>query len=357
MDPYLAVSALDGGRHGEFVDQALQAIRDLPDSPKSTHLIRVLMGDPHTFERLTDPGFLTGLDAIRIAARMQEIDPSLDVRLLRQLQRGDGFADGDSWRASRVLEIVAAISDGKRIVTRLPALLRHPDARVRSKVALLLGNCNRNLRWLGERLLDADSRIRANAVQAAWGVDSREARDLFIAATRDADYRVVANGAVGLHRSGDLLSAWIIQDMAARTDSKSHCSAIWAMGETQDPRFVPALERILKEAKGSERRNALRAIVRIRARVTGLARLEPLRVGAVRSSREIEVRVRSAAAVEIADLRDTSFVINCGADIIEINSIDCDCGSYRLLIENLPKQDLTVAVYAECGMGQALCRY
>src|ERR1017187_4102344 len=78
-----ALRELRDGRNGEFVDHALKALRDLPDSPQSVQLLRMAVAEPRMLERLTDPGFLTVPDAIQIARRLQSMDATTDIRLLR----------------------------------------------------------------------------------------------------------------------------------------------------------------------------------------------------------------------------------------------------------------------------------
>ena len=63
----------DRNRH-EFLDEAIRALCDVPESPGAAHLLRLVMGDPHTLSRIADPGFLTADDAIQIARRMQVCD-------------------------------------------------------------------------------------------------------------------------------------------------------------------------------------------------------------------------------------------------------------------------------------------
>ena len=58
------------------------------------------------------------------------------------------------------------------------------------KVARMAGRLLRNLRWLEMRLSDPDPRVRANAVESLWGVNSPEARSLFLTAARDPHHRV-----------------------------------------------------------------------------------------------------------------------------------------------------------------------
>jgi len=53
----------------------------------------------------------------------------------------------------------------------LPLIVRltdHPDAKVRSKAALLVGRGKPELGWVRSQLAQQDARVRANAVEALW---------------------------------------------------------------------------------------------------------------------------------------------------------------------------------------------
>lgn len=53
------------------------------------------------------------------------------------------------------------------------------------------------------RLGESDPRVRANAIESLWGVDSPEARTLLSFATNDANNRVVGNALLGLYHLGN----------------------------------------------------------------------------------------------------------------------------------------------------------
>jgi hypothetical protein len=339
-----ALRELQDDRRGNFVDHALRALRELPESPESTHLLRLVMDDARILERIADPNFLSAADAIQLARRMQAVDPATEVRLLRLLQTGAGPATPDPWRATRILEILDAVSSGARIHTVLPALLRHSDPRVRSKAALLIGRVNQNLHWLEQRLADSDSRVRANAIESMWGVDSPEARELFLAAASDRHYRVAANAIVGLHRAGDLISARIVRAMARHADPQFRSAAAWAMGETGDPRFLPVLACTPDESQGAVRRNVLRATVRIRKRIAVLREQPPFRVTVHLSGHQLEAHVRRRG-ITLDQLPPTAFVVTNGNECVEMVSVQQRGRYYEIVLAEPPVPELRLAVY------------
>lgn len=349
-----ALRELRDGQRCEFLDDALRALRDLPESVESTHLLRLALADPRVLERIADPDFLNVSEAIRLVGRMQSVDPATEARFVRLLQSGGGTAAPDAWRATRILEILEAVSGGDRIHTILPALLRHDDARVRSKAALLFGRVHHNLHWLEQRLADRDPRVRANAVQSMWGADSPGARELFLTAAADGHYRVAANAIVGLHRAGDLISARIVQALAKHSDARFRSAAAWAMGETEDPRFLPILARTPDESSAAVRRNLLRATVRIRKRIETLRKLPPLRVVARLRGYQIDAQVRWKGT-ELENLPPTAFVVTRGEECVEMLAVQLRPRCYEISLATPPSPDLRLSVYGPGSTSTPVC--
>ena len=72
-------------------------------------------------------------------------------------------------------------------------LMRAPDQRLRSKTIILFCHARRNRQWTERQMSDEESRIRANAVEGPWGVNSPAARAVMKEAWQDVDHRVAAN--------------------------------------------------------------------------------------------------------------------------------------------------------------------
>lgn len=344
--------------------QAIAALRDLSDSHARNRWLRMLASDDEALVRFTHPSVLTLDDAIGMAAQMKAVDSAVAARFVRLLMpRGENTVR-DPWHASRILEIASAISAGTPVQALLPALLKHPDVRVRSKVALMLGRLNHNVQWLEKRLADRDPRVRANAVESLWGSDSRQARELFLMAAADEHQRVVANAAVGLYRAGELESARIVERMATLADSRFRASALWAMGESLDPRFLPSLAEIVAcRENGSVRQNAIRSTVRIRTRLNRLREQAPLRISAVGRQDRLEVWVRSADGRPVVGLPPTAFVVSDHLGALPIRSarntspLDSAVAErYEVRLEQTPCHKIRIAVYTEEWMGEAEVR-
>ncbi|MGC9969289.1 MAG: HEAT repeat domain-containing protein [Bryobacteraceae bacterium] len=109
-----------------------------------------------------DPSLLSLEDDVAIARVVMQREPLLDVKLARRitnskLRGGEGIDDAI---ALRILEVLAAIADGTRILPMLIQVLREPDPRLRSKAALLAGRTSKNVQWVEQALREPDARLR-----------------------------------------------------------------------------------------------------------------------------------------------------------------------------------------------------
>jgi HEAT repeat protein len=278
---------LDSNRE-EFTRAALALVKGSDYSAGHQYALTLLVTNNLIIDKLADPRATEVGEAVEIARRIQStVDSFLDIKLIRLLLPNNHTPAAVTEPAAllRVLEIIGAISDGSRIMTLLTQLLGHPDGRVRSKVALLVGRINHNLKWVEQRLSEPDARVRANAVESLWGLDSPEACQIFQQAIGDVDNRVAGNGALGLYRCGDPGAAEALWKMLAHDDARFRATAAWAMGETADPRFLPQLTLRIAESDVCVKQNVFRAIQKIRKRVKLAQDAGSLRVLVTRQER------------------------------------------------------------------------
>src|ERR1017187_8506678 len=173
---------------GRFANEVLRILRSVPESPASERLLKLIIGDDAVLAQCTDPCSLSLVEARELARRMRVLDPGIDLRFLKLLLPPSGPAIRDSWRATRLLEIVETVSDGTRTHSALAQLLWHSDSRISSKAALLIGRQNPDVRCLEQWMSTNDARVRANVIESLWGVASPEAVALFRGATKDSDH-------------------------------------------------------------------------------------------------------------------------------------------------------------------------
>jgi hypothetical protein len=161
----------------------------------------------------------------------------------------------------------------------------------------------------------ADSRVRANALEALWRVESEDCRRVFLDALDDPANRVVGNGIQGLYRLGLPSAIGSILTMIAHTDDGFRKTGIWLIGETGDLRFLPVLARLMKESTPALRPYVFRAFAKLKQKRSRLAALPALRLHALRGKsqtegfREIHIMPLSQAGHPITGLKATQLAL------------------------------------------------
>lgn len=229
---------------------------------------------------LCNPALATLDDDVVISRILMEKEPLQDVKLARRITSSlvNGKQRLDSAVTLRILEVLAAIADGSRILPMLIQVLREPDPRLRSKAALLVGRTTKSAQWVEQFLREPDGRVRANSVEALWGVETEAVRAVFRAAMNDPSNRVLANALLGLYRLGDASTISPLLRMAEHATPVFRATAAWAMGQTGDPRFLPSLALMVGETDSVARRNVFRAISRLNKAAASRAQAPALRV-------------------------------------------------------------------------------
>jgi HEAT repeats len=219
---------------------------------------------------------LSDMEALGIAQTAIQVEPMADVtiaRALTDLVQRDASVKFES--AARLIRILESISDGSRLSPILARLLTHPNPALRSKAVLMMGRNSKSVKWVRHRLADPDARTRANALEALWGVDTVEARDLLRRMVDDPNNRVAGNAIVGLHRLGDCAMIPRIYEMAGHSSAPFRSTAAWIMGTCGDLRFLEVLGGMLRDSSPMVRRRAFSALGGLRARGAAAARGAP----------------------------------------------------------------------------------
>jgi hypothetical protein len=258
---------LDEDRH-VFLRSAIPILRADMESHGAQYLIGIITANGLLLPALCDPQF-TREQALAMAQAASRMDPNAELALARFLAEeiSDTGAAPHAEDHARLMEILAAISDGSRVFPSLVRLLRHANPHIRSKAVLMIGRGNRSANWVRQRLGDADPRIRANAAEALWGVKTDEARQVLQSLVHDSNNRVAGNAIVGLYRLGDHSMIPEIAALARHDSALFRSTAAWVMGATGDPRFTEMLAGLLREPHGVVRKRAFAALGSIRAAV------------------------------------------------------------------------------------------
>jgi hypothetical protein len=249
-----------------FYRNSIDLLKNADESRGFQHLVVLLVSNGLLLRALCDPR-LSREQAMALGRAATRANPMADVEVSRALADSTTQPDGpvSLEAAPRLMEILAEISDGSRIAPSLMRLMRHSNPHIRSKAVLMIGRGNLGVRWVRGRLTEADPRIRANAIEALWRVNSPEAPMLLRYALTDSNNRVVGNALLGLYLLGDCSVIPEIVKMAGNESPLFRASAAWAMGETGDSRFAELLVKMLVESNTTVRKTAFAALVRIKA--------------------------------------------------------------------------------------------
>lgn len=263
------LKTLAGRDPAGFRENALAAIqnRDGADGAQDgrRYLAQLLVRSAGLVPWLADPAWCDTERAIAAAKALQEAGISLEVRLDSILEAHlQDYRGGPI--VNRVLDLYVALNWITHALPLRLDLTAHPDPRVRSKAAYVLARAKKDTTGVAKLLVGAEPRVQANAVEALWDAPGNDVMSVFTAAARSPHARVAANGLLGMYRRGALESVAELFRMARNDDEGRRASAIWAIGQTKDPRFLPFLARRFDEAEGKEKQRIVKALSSIRRR-------------------------------------------------------------------------------------------
>ena len=262
-----------------FCLAATHVLRSQSESRGSQYLLTTLLRANLLAKVMCDPA-LTQSEAVALARNAANCCDLLDVILVEYLHEAiarSGHNPQDP-ELQRPMELLCEISDGARIRPSLIAMSRMPNPYLQSKGKQMIRRANKSVRWVQGRLAAADSRMRANAVEGLWGVDSAMAREMLHKAASDANNRVAGNAMLGLYRMGDTSVIPLLLKMAEHPRRWSRATAAWAMGMTENPRFTRALARLVTEPIVVVRARAFKALGQIRQATAAANQAEPWQV-------------------------------------------------------------------------------
>jgi HEAT repeat protein len=249
-----------------FYTRAIETLKQTDDPEIIEPIVKLLSANGLLLEAVCDRA-LSREQAHALARIAFRLDARADCHLARSL--ADSQTNEDAVSVSdvpRLLEVLCEEGDPARMMTSMLRLLRHSDPHVRTRAAKVVGRGSKSPKWVRQRLMDADPRMRANAVESLWSVDTAAARGLLRFAAREGGHnRVVANALLGLYYLGETPALAALATMATSECAMARSSAAWAMGETGDVRFQQALRRMLNDVDVVARKSAFRALARLNA--------------------------------------------------------------------------------------------
>lgn len=294
--------------------------------------VGLLVGSPCLFGALCNPA-LTCEEGIMLARTALQADGAADVVLAKRLVEDASSSRLSSSTASRLMEILDKISNGRRLMPFLLRLMRLSDPQIRSKAALMIGRGNFSVQWLRKVLGDPDPRIRASGIESLWGhdarkvLDVREVCDMLRSAAKDVNNRIAANALLALYGMGESWSIPELVKMSANEAPMFRASAAWVMGETGDRRFAETLLHMMSDANAIVRKRTFSALGRIRKATAQAhsgrewrvcARLLP----AIDGKRQIAFETRPKEGSALPELVATQFRLTEGKRVVDCYQVE-----------------------------------
>src|SRR5262249_54311572 len=151
-----------------------------------------LMECPEFLLQLVSPDQFSEKQFHKVCRDLKQIDDFFDLRLARLVPgRHNDEYQLQPRVVVRLLDVLHAISSGPRLVQMLGHLTHHPDERIASKAAMLMGHRIRSENWVRNHVQSSNSRVRANVVEGLWGVNNVFARKCLRDSLSDSNNRVV----------------------------------------------------------------------------------------------------------------------------------------------------------------------
>jgi hypothetical protein len=249
-----------------FCVAGIRVLASVKPSAGARFLVYLLSKKKLLSAGLLDEGTCSLKEAVAAAKTIDDLgthlQPALEIALSRALQvraTKEGARE-----VMRILEVLEAIPSQNSWPAFQNELMTHPDAGVRSKATLVIGRALKNGAWLSRRMMDKDPRVQANAIEALWTMDAADSRAALTAALRSPNNRVAANAALGLYRASDMKAVKAMLDMVRHPDPMFRVSGLWAIAQTEDPRFIPFLREQFNSSTGKIKLAVTRSLARIR---------------------------------------------------------------------------------------------
>ncbi|MGA2601208.1 MAG: HEAT repeat domain-containing protein [Bryobacteraceae bacterium] len=300
------------------------------------YLVNLLFKYAGMFEYLIDPARCNPEQACSLAKTVVGLGVPLDTALESALSNSVRDAAAGA-RLVRVLELLSTLSLGKHIVRYQEQLIVHADLNVRAKTAFEVGKFSKSPSWVTRMLMNGDPKVQASAVEALWGFGDENVKPVLLIAARSPYPGVAANGLLGLYRRGALDSIPQLLRMAVHPEDAHRAEAIWAIGETGDPRFLPYLTREYAKAEPKEKQRFIRALSRIRKQIPTPSETVEVRTAVLEARRMEDSSRRMVVALwsnggDISSLTPTQFGMWENEELVTDYSARCIASPPKLIL-------------------------
>ncbi len=217
-----------------------------------------LIADGRYLGILLDPDFLSLDEARHVAVAMRDADPDFFLNLQRLGEETN--AERDLRRLERALRLFDELGNSSVLLPWLRTLTNHPDERIRSKAVKSFCELRPNPALVERQLKSSDARVRANAIEALWGVPSFEAAAIFREALGDSSHRVVVNALIGLYATNADEVLEKLSALCKHSGPMFRAAAAWGLGHIADRRAIPTLTSLAEDPSPIVRTRAARVL-------------------------------------------------------------------------------------------------
>lgn len=236
---------------------ARTCIRELATQGKESEarlMLSWLIAEGRYLGLLLDPDFLSLEEAHRVSQVMRGADPGFFLKF-------EGLTDAtnaeqDLLRLERALLLFGEAGTSSVLFPWLRRLTNHPDQRIRSRAVKACCTLRPTAALIEKLLKSEDARVRANAIEALWGMPGTEAIPILREALNDANHRVVVNALVGLHFHQPDEAFEKLLTLCDYPAPLFRAAAAWGLGRIADRRAIPALEKLMKDGANVVRERA-----------------------------------------------------------------------------------------------------
>ena len=243
-----------------FTRLAIKRIAGSPHTRASVALASLLSLEERYLDYLTDTEKLSSPAAVSVAKLMASRDKRFYIKL--SAFTSDSLPDD---RITRILQIVESLGAASLMVPWMRRMTQHPDEYIRQKTVMIMCQAGSNPLLVERQLKSADARVRANAVESLWTVNTPTARGLLEHASHDPNHRAAVNALLGLFLQGETSALARIVELTRNPSPAFRVAAAWALGVTASREAWPALKALESDPVPRVRESASRAIAKVPA--------------------------------------------------------------------------------------------
>ena len=217
-----------------------------------------LIADGRYLNMLLDPDFLTLEEAHRVSQVMREADSGFFLKF--EGLTSTTSTEQELRRLERALHLFGEAGTSNVLFPWLRRLTNHPDQRIRSKAVKSFCALRPNPAVVEKQLKSSDARVRANAIEALWGMPALEVIPIFRDALNDPSHRVVVNALVGLHFHRPEEALERLMKLCSHSVPLFRAAAAWGLGRIADQRAIPALKILIEDGSAVVRERASKVL-------------------------------------------------------------------------------------------------